>query len=306
MVYPGSSIIRQWVTFANAGDRPLTIVEPGFLSETHPAGRPRGTRFPLDDRRREPARLVDAEDRKTQLPPKPRTFDSYEPFPRRAPRFPATGSTPRSLLNGKQVWPANGWQYVANATVTVPVDFSVDVAAGDKLAFLVNMNGNIGLDTTAFDPTIKYDDGEKHVGLEGVQRQAGPERLALSVHRGRQVRRSGLLSRAQTMAEGEGQRHGHAVCRRGRSASRREPGCRAGLDRAQGGPRASHGGGLQHGQSAGSGGGYGFRMGIGDLRPLVCPAGQRHARRRGHRLGLFRPLGLVVPSDMPTARSRSN
>jgi len=50
----------------------------------------------------------------------------------------------------------------ANATVTVPVDFSVNVEAGDKLAFLVNMNGNIGFDTTAFDPTIKYDGGETH------------------------------------------------------------------------------------------------------------------------------------------------
>ena len=40
VVYPGSSVIRQWVTFTNAGDRPLKIVEPGFLSETVRPGDP--------------------------------------------------------------------------------------------------------------------------------------------------------------------------------------------------------------------------------------------------------------------------
>ena len=32
VVYPGSSIIREWVTFANAAKEPLRLVEPGFLS----------------------------------------------------------------------------------------------------------------------------------------------------------------------------------------------------------------------------------------------------------------------------------
>ncbi len=60
-----------------------------------------------------------------------------------------------------------------NATVTVPFDFQLDVAAGDKLVFLVNMHGNIGWDTTAFDPTIAYADGETHVASKEFSDQQG-------------------------------------------------------------------------------------------------------------------------------------
>jgi len=44
----------------------------------------------------------------------------------------------------------------------VTFDFRVEVAKGDKLFFRVNMNQNIAFDTTAFDPTIAYDNGETH------------------------------------------------------------------------------------------------------------------------------------------------
>jgi hypothetical protein len=33
VVYPGSSIIREWVSFKNAGTGPLRVSEPGFLGE---------------------------------------------------------------------------------------------------------------------------------------------------------------------------------------------------------------------------------------------------------------------------------
>ena len=77
------------------------------------------------------------------------------------------------LLNGQQVWPATGWQYVANATVRVPFEFNAEVQAGDKLVFLVNMHGNIGYDTTAFDPTIAYADGETHTASKEFSEQQG-------------------------------------------------------------------------------------------------------------------------------------
>src|SRR5206468_1964233 len=93
-----------------------------------------------------------------------RAFDSYEPFPLPpgAHRFPGDGIDAKILLNDRQIWPASGWQYVPNATVRVPFDVRADVAAGDRLVFLVNMHGNISFDTTALDPTLTYDSGESH------------------------------------------------------------------------------------------------------------------------------------------------
>jgi len=162
VVYPGSSIMRQWITLGNAGDQPLEVVEPGFLCETVRPGDPASLDFHwMTGGENRPGSWTLRTEKLSA--DKPRTFDSYEPFDGGAPVFPGDGINARVLLNGEQVWPAAGWQYVPNATVTVPVDFSVNVAAGDKLVFLVNMKGNIGWDTTSFDPTIRYDDGETHV-----------------------------------------------------------------------------------------------------------------------------------------------
>ena len=95
---------------------------------------------------------------------KPRAFDSYDPFPLApgTPRFLGDGINAKVLLNDRQLWPATGWQYASNATVRIPFDVRAEVKTGDRLIFLVNMNANIGYDTTAFDPTIAYEDGEKH------------------------------------------------------------------------------------------------------------------------------------------------
>ncbi len=52
----------------------------------------------------------------------------------------------------------------------------LDVTAGDRLVFLVNMHGNIGFDTTAFNPTITYEDGETHTAsgeFSGEQGKSG-------------------------------------------------------------------------------------------------------------------------------------
>ena len=172
VVYPGSSIVRQWLTFTNAGNRPLVIVEPGFLCETVRPGDPASLDFHwmTGGENRPGSWMLRTEKLSAD---KPRTFDSYEPFDGGAPMFPGDGINAKVLLGGKQVWPDKSWQYVANATVAVPVDFSVEVAAGDKLVFLVNMKGNIGWDTTAFDPTIKYDDGQTHVASKEFSDKQG-------------------------------------------------------------------------------------------------------------------------------------
>jgi len=79
VVYPGSSVVREWVTLANVGREPLRIVEPAFLSLTIRPGEPAALDFHwMTGGENAPGswRL------KTEKldPAKPRTFDSYERF----------------------------------------------------------------------------------------------------------------------------------------------------------------------------------------------------------------------------------
>ena len=181
VVYPGSSIVREWLTITNSGDAPVRVQDPSFLDASV---RPSGPAPDLDfhwmtgGESTPGSWMLRTEQLATG---KPRTFDSYEPFPDGR----ADGVNAKVLLNDRQIWPASGWQHVANATTTAPFDVNADVNAGDKLVFLVNMNRGIGFDTTALDPTIAYADGESHTASQEFQRRAGPGRLAVRVYRGR-------------------------------------------------------------------------------------------------------------------------
>jgi len=174
-IYPGSSIVRQWVSFKNAGQSPLRIIQPGFLNFS---ARP-GALHALDFNWMSGGENMPGSWKlKTEelMPGRLRTFDSYEPFPLElnpAAQFPGDGIKARVFLNGKAVWPGNGWQFVSNATVRVTFDFRVEVAKGDKLFFRVNMNQNIAFDTTAFDPTIAYDNGETHTASKEFSHEQG-------------------------------------------------------------------------------------------------------------------------------------
>ncbi len=164
VVYPQSSIIREWATFANMGSAPLQISDPGFLSLAVKPGASDALDFHwMTGGENQPGSwLLKTEALSVR---QPRRFDSYDPFPSRdggAPGFPGDGVGVKILLNDRQIWPAQGWQPVANATVSVPFDVRADVKPGDRLVFLVNKNGNISYDTTRFDPTIAYEDGETH------------------------------------------------------------------------------------------------------------------------------------------------
>jgi hypothetical protein len=173
VVYPGSSVVREWVTFTNGGGQPIRIVEPRFLSIRVGTGDLAATDFDwMTGGENQPGSWL----LKTEklAAGKARTFDSYEPFPASAPpQFPGDGVNAKILLNKRQIWPEAGWQYVANATVKAPFDVRVKLSAGDRLVFLVNMNGNIGWDTTAFDSTIVYEDGETHTASKEFTGEQG-------------------------------------------------------------------------------------------------------------------------------------
>jgi hypothetical protein len=175
VVYPHSTVVREWVTFKNAGDRPLQISDPSFLDlSARPGGADPDFHW-MTGGECVPGSWVLKTEHLTAG--KPRTFDSYEPFPTEGPpSYPGDGIDAKITLNDRQVWPSSGWQYVANANVTIPVGLKLDVKAGDRLAFVVNMHHNIGWDMTEFDPTIAYDDGETHTAskeFSGEQGKAG-------------------------------------------------------------------------------------------------------------------------------------
>jgi hypothetical protein len=267
VVYPGSSIVREWVTVANAGKEPIRIGEPGFLNLAARPGEPAGVDFHwMTGGENQPGSWM----LKTEKlnPAKPRQFDSYEPFSPGAAAFPGDGIDAKVTLNGKQVWPAKDWQYVPNATVRVPFDFQADVAAGDKLVFQVNMHGNIGWDTTAFDPALAYPDGETHVaskefsdkqGQSGWRYQylEGERYIDLVYYPGPKQWRKEKDNATGTPFVGVGDQHPDV----GQDAVRVWTASRAGRVRVTGSICNTGNG------SGAGGGGYGFRMGTSTYAP---------------------------------------
>jgi hypothetical protein len=170
VVYPGSSIIREWAVFKNAGTTPLKVIEPEFLNASARLGDPAALDFHwMTGGNNQPGSwMLRTEAVSTE---KPRTFDSYDPFPDMGVCGPFSGIqfTPKILLNDKQVWPAPGWQYAPTATNSTPFDVSVEIIRGDKLIFLADFS----LSTTAFDPTIAYEDGEIHAASKEFSSEQG-------------------------------------------------------------------------------------------------------------------------------------
>lgn len=175
LVHPGSSLLREWVNFSNAGRLPLVIGEPGFLHFTARAGDASLLDFHwMTGGYNHPGSWV----LKTESlgAGQPRVFDSYDPFPGTAASFPGDGVNAAILVNDRQVWPAQDWQYSANALVRAPCATTVTVAKGDRIVFRLNSGKTIGWDTTAFDPTLTYDDGETHTASKEFSHEQGRHR----------------------------------------------------------------------------------------------------------------------------------
>ncbi len=178
LVYPGSSIIREWLDIRNEGESPLVVENPSFLRIGAKLDEPEALSFNwITGGENQPGCWDLRTERLTEG--QPRTFDSYEPFPFKNPNagiYRGDGIRAKILLNDRQIFPDNGWVYSPNSTVTVPFSVATEVHKGDHLVFLVNMNHNIGWDTTAFDPSIVYSDGETHVAskeFSGIQGMDG-------------------------------------------------------------------------------------------------------------------------------------
>ncbi len=185
VVYPGSSIVREWVCFKNVSTNPLRVSEPRFLSLTTKPGPPESVDFHwmTGGENQQGSWTLKTEKLKAG---KIREFDSYDPFGgTEEGTFLGDGVLARVLVNDRQVWPAldghdenwaavsYGWTRVANSTVRVPLRTSVDVVAGDKVRFILNRNGGAAKDTTAFDPTITYAEHEAHTASKEFSKEQG-------------------------------------------------------------------------------------------------------------------------------------
>lgn len=90
VLYPGSSVIRQWLAIRNAGDKPLTVAEPGFLDETVQVGQLAATDLHwMTGADNYPSSWLLQTEKLTGG--RRRTFDSYQIFPER--RAPGSGPT---------------------------------------------------------------------------------------------------------------------------------------------------------------------------------------------------------------------
>ena len=77
------------------------------------------------------------------------------------------------LMNDEQIWPEKGWEHSNHSADRRHHDFKVNVSAGDKLYFLVNMNQGMGFDSTYWNPAITYDDGTTYQASKGFSGTQG-------------------------------------------------------------------------------------------------------------------------------------
>ncbi len=178
VVYPGTSIIREWVQFKNVGTKALQVAEPRFLGFTATVGASNAQTFHwmTGGENRPGSWTLRTEELK---PGVPREFDSFDPFEgSEKGNFVGDGVIARVVLNDDQIWPVKDWlhkkwEYIPNADSKIPVDAEADVRAGDRLAFIVNRFGSTGSDLTAFDPKIVYSNGEAHQPSEEFSGEQG-------------------------------------------------------------------------------------------------------------------------------------
>ena len=173
VIYPGSSLVREWLAFKNAGNTSIKVIEPSMLNVAFQPGEPKSLDFLwMTGGECVPGCWTLKTDK---LDAKPAKFDSYEPMPIDPGKVHPTGDgvNAKILLNGKQVWPESGWAFSAHSMSKIPFDFDLNIKQGDNLVFLVSANANIGFDTTALDPSISYADGETHVASQEFSSEQG-------------------------------------------------------------------------------------------------------------------------------------
>ena len=172
VVYPGSSVIREWIEFKNLGSVPIKLADPEFLNASARLGDPASLDFDwmTGGNNAHGSWVLKTEKLSVE---KPRRFDSDDPFPDRGVCGDFVDGKPNIaiLLNDKPIWPPPGQMAAPSANRAVPIEPKAQVRTGDHIVFLAKPNR--AFDTLEFDPTITYSDGETHRASKEFSSQQG-------------------------------------------------------------------------------------------------------------------------------------
>jgi hypothetical protein len=194
VVYPGSSIIREWADIKNVGSAPLKVTDPEFLNASVRLGDPEAVDFQwmTGGNNAHGSWVLKTEKLSVE---KPRLFDAYDPFPdtKICGDFVDDKPNVSILLNEQPIWPAQGKVISQNAARVVSMTATAQVQKGDRITFLVAPNR--AFDTLQFDPTISYNDGETHIASKEFSARQGENGWSYQFAEGGQ---SGDLVRDET------------------------------------------------------------------------------------------------------------
>jgi hypothetical protein len=172
VVYPGSSVIREWTEFKNLGSVPLKLTDPEFLDTSVRLGDPGSLDFDwmTGGNNAHGSWVLKTERLSVD---RPRHFDSDDPFPDAGVCGDFVDGKPNVviLLNDTPIWPASGQPVAQDAKRAVPIEVSAQVRTGDRVLSLAKPNR--AFDTLEFDPTITYGDGEAHIASKEFSSQQG-------------------------------------------------------------------------------------------------------------------------------------
>jgi hypothetical protein len=175
VVYPGSSIIREWSCIKNVGTTPQTLDEIGFLKLAAKLGKPEAVDFHWMTGG---ASVPGSWTLITESLPKVgqvREFKGTDPFPIAALKpevrnqiVANQGIEVKILLNREPCWPADGtWAKWDGKAEDIPFDISREIRPGDTLAFLCRRAPGAKSDPKRFhilfDPSIAYEGGQTHL-----------------------------------------------------------------------------------------------------------------------------------------------
>ena len=191
VLYPFSSVIREWITLANVGATPLQISDPGFLDLAIRTPQPTDTRFcwlsggasVWGSWRLYQQPLVEKERRE---------FDTYDPFP--VPddivdHLPGNGTQARILHNDKQIWPTQEkWQVSLHSQAKSLYDLKLDVQAGDRIVFIANSRGNATASGSYYAPVIKDSTGKLFLSWAHYSKTQGQQGWSYYYYDGDQLR----------------------------------------------------------------------------------------------------------------------
>ena len=166
LVFPLTSVIREWVVFKNIGNEPLAIANPGFLNFSLGMGdlADQDFNWMTGGGNMYGSWLLYTEQLKSGESQK---FDSFDPT--RAPAdimdtLDGDGVRAKVLHNDKQVWPESGWADSPHSAIMPKFEFEIDVKQGDELRFIISGKEHARNDQSEIAPTVSASDGKQFIG----------------------------------------------------------------------------------------------------------------------------------------------